>query len=107
MYKEEEKNSSLTLNAQDSVDNVHDCNRTSGRLAGERKIKRKIDGRRGGGGEKMKRGIIHTAFREGTKLSEKVWTTSQDPHLFLTATKQKLERRSRRRGRWKRRRRRV
>lgn len=36
----------------------------------------------------MKRSIIHTAFREGTKLSEKVWTTSQDPHLFLTATQQ-------------------
>lgn len=36
----------------------------------------------------MKRGIIHTAFREGTKLSKKVWTTSQDPHLFLKATQQ-------------------
>lgn len=39
MHKEQEENSSLTLNAQDSVDNVHNCNRTSESLVAKKKKK--------------------------------------------------------------------
>lgn len=37
MHKEGKKNSSLTLNAQDSVDIVHNCNQTSDGLVGGKK----------------------------------------------------------------------